>query len=812
MILTDSNNNYSFDLLKLQDAISSYKSSFADSIWPEEEYKWEAIKCFQDNWNINAPDFAEMLEASLKKTLNLLTSARRFAKNMIVEFATMFPEDVRAMFINLYDESRDVYERINQFITMSDELLPKWLAIKGLPDGRMHFQNINAVTIYLWLKFPNKYYIYKYTLIKKVAEKLDSSYMIKQGNNAENIRSFMKLYNEIRQVLQSDPEMKMMLDDHLNEKCYSDPSLNTMTMDLGFYIGQSYMVSSNKQNEVYGADYESGLTVDDWIELLQNKTVFTENALEIVKCFKDYGGEASCAMIAQKYGRTAGFYNIGSTKLAKRIIKYTGCPNPQNSDGTDSFWPVLYTGRNATSDEYGAFIWKLRPQLSEALDSVDLSDIELYGNHSDENDNTTHYWWLDANPNIWSFSNISVGQCEEYSLYNSNGNKRRVFQNFLDAKVGDKVIGYESAPIKQIVALAEVAEEQDGETIMFRKTENLENTIDYQTLKDCDELTNMEFFLNPRGSLFKLTEDEYNFIMDLIRENNRAEKEETLPKYSEEDFLREVFMPKERYERLVSVLKDKKNIILQGAPGVGKTFAAKRLAYSIMGVKDDNRIEFVQFHQNYSYEDFVMGYKPSEAGFELRNGIFYRFCQKAANQPDQDFFFIIDEINRGNMSKIFGELLMLIEKDYRGEKATLAYNGMQFSVPKNLYIIGMMNTADRSLAMIDYALRRRFSFFKMTPGFVTDGFIKYQNEIGNDTFDALIARICELNKEITTDKSLGEGFCIGHSYFCNISDCTEELLKSIVEAEIIPMLEEYWFDDDTKIKRWSNNLNGVFNG
>ena len=174
-----------------------------------------------------------------------------------------------------------------------------------------------------------------------------------------------------------------------------------------------------------------------------------ENALEIVKCFKDYGGEASCAMIAQKYGRTAGFYNIGSTKLAKRIIKYTGCPNPQNSDGTDSFWPVLYTGRNATSDEYGAFIWKLRPQLSEALDSVDLSDIELYGNHSDENDNTTHYWWLDANPNIWSFSNISVGQCEEYSLYNSNGNKRRVFQNFLDAKVGDKVIGYESAPIKQ---------------------------------------------------------------------------------------------------------------------------------------------------------------------------------------------------------------------------------------------------------------------------------------------------------------------------------------------------------------------------
>ena len=147
-------------------------------------------------------------------------------------------------------------------------------------------------------------------------------------------------------------------------------------------------------------------------------------------------------------------------------------------------------------------------------------------------------------------------------------------------------------------------------------------------------------------------------------------------------------MTEKRYENLVAVLRNKKNIILQGAPGVGKTFAARRLAWSMMGEQDDSRIEFVQFHQNYSYEDFMMGYKPVEDGFELKYGIFYRFCQKAANQPDKEFFFIIDEINRGNMSKIFGELLMLIEKDYRGTKATLAYNGLSFSVPKNLYTDG----------------------------------------------------------------------------------------------------------------------------
>ena len=163
------------------------------------------------------------------------------------------------------------------------------------------------------------------------------------------------------------------------------------------------------------------------------------------------------------------------------------------------------------------------------------------------------------------------------------------------------------------------------------------------------------------------------------------------------------------------------------------------------------------------------------------------------------------------MSKILGELMMLIEKDYRGTKITLAYNGLPFSVPRNLYIIGMMNTADRSLAMIDYALRRRFSFFEIEPGFRSEGFKKYQASFENDTFNLLIDRIVELNKEIVTDGSLGSGFCIGHSYFCGQSECTEEWMREVVEYDIIPMLNEYWFDDKGKVQRWENNLHGIFN-
>ena len=278
------------------------------------------------------------------------------------------------------------------------------------------------------------------------------------------------------------------------------------------------------------------------------------------------------------------------------------------------------------------------------------------------------------------------------------------------------------------------------------------------------------------------------------------------PAYDAEDFLEEVFMDEESYETLVGLVRNKKNVILQGAPGVGKTFAAKRLAYSMMGEKDPNRVMMVQFHQSYSYEDFIMGFRPSEKGFELKHGAFYNFCKQAEIDSENEYFFIIDEINRGNLSKIFGELFMLIETDKRGVELQLLYSDEKFSVPGNVYIIGMMNTADRSLAMLDYALRRRFAFFEMKPGFDTDGFRAYRMGLASEKFDRLINNIDSLNTAIAADDSLGEGFCIGHSYFCNLKKVTDQALSGIVEYELIPLLKEYWFDEPTKVKDWANIL------
>lgn len=285
-------------------------------------------------------------------------------------------------------------------------------------------------------------------------------------------------------------------------------------------------------------------------------------------------------------------------------------------------------------------------------------------------------------------------------------------------------------------------------------------------------------------------------------------EEKEFPEYSVEKFLEEVYMDGDSYDTLVELIRVKKNVILQGAPGVGKTFAAKRLAYSMMGVKDQERVMMVQFHQSYTYEDFIEGFRPSSTsnGFEIKKGSFYNFCKKAADDLENEYFFIIDEINRGNLSKIFGELFMLIENDKRGNALQLLYSDEKFFVPANVYIIGMMNTADRSLAMLDYALRRRFAFFEMKPGFGSDGFREYRMALGNSKFDRLIDCVEKLNTVIEADDSLGEGFCIGHSYFCNLKTVTDKALSNIVEYEMVPLLKEYWYDEPIKVKDWTEKL------
>ncbi len=1103
------------DRSKLNDVIEKYKRDFNEH-WKDEKYKWEAVKHFQDNCDINAENFGEMFKEATGKTSNLLASGYAYPRAMILELAKADDNAVREMFRRLYDESLDLSKRVTAFIDTAEELRNKY------NDGtwKQHYQNTNYISTYLWLMYPDKYYIYKYELFKKCAETLDDTYRPKGNGAVDNVIGGFKMYDEIREALLADDDIRSMLDSVLTDSCYADPELVTATIDFGFYLARFYIESPKKWFPPL-EEYTPGVSVEDWLDLLNNKDVFDESSLIVIQRFYEIGGQATCSELAQKYGNTAMHYSGIVSGLAKRIHKKTDCPVIKNELGENSkWWPILFVGKDADKQQTGAYVWKLRDELREALDMLHDNNANNINNtnawllawnpknYDWENDDSQYSletmfrtikngggfytWWrcvsskikcgdlvymikLGAEPKgiiakgyaigesfiddnirfveiiltkaidyrkndtdiisqqqlkelfpeqqwspqgsgisikpeaakwlIYNFNNYSPS-CKEDELvsdneYTSNApviwkishgtnstgvskelrdifEKRKVvtmnrythplatskisqgesfmteiksgdyfylcyggeivlFGQFLNdsaklnpeiteqynddnwyereykliaeskdrtryngikkwwtpnhnstcVKVTDNKLFEELilqpyfgltledlqppnvysieqikdfysdsrtknwfAPIiealhnlggnadrhavhQKIIEMYSVSKEElakkhkSGHSIVLNDIDWARNYLTYEGFLDSDADSGI-WCLTDIGKTYQMTEELAQKIIRKWVLIKAAERNNTpipvidltpfykyrIEKYTKQDFLKEAYMTEEQYTTLTSLLEHKQNIILQGAPGVGKTFTAKRLAYSMMGEKDDNRIEFIQFHQSYSYEDFIMGYRPdSDNGFELKEGVFYRFCEKARKDSSRDYFFIIDEINRGNLSKIFGELLMLIEKDYRRESATLAYRDEKFYVPENLYIIGMMNTADRSLAMIDYALRRRFSFFEMEPGFDSDGFKKYSDSLNSERFKKLIEQIKALNKEIEADTSLGKGFCIGHSYLCNIrpEECTDEKLKMIVEYDIIPMLNEYWFDDKNNREKWSDNLRGIFN-
>ena len=381
------------DNIRFQELLKEYKNELKGPRWDDEKFKWQAIKGFQDNWDIEAIDFCTMLKNSLDKTFNLLASTHYFPGKMIKEFAQKESETVRQMFMDLFDESKDLYGRMVSFKAQSKQLVNKYWN-----PGKSDFQTENTITTYLWLRYPDKYYIYKFEEAKSLANELKTNYVFKAGDYKNNVENFIKLYDELSQELCKDLELKQIVQSKLEDDCYDDPKCKTLAIDFGYFVNQ-------RQKAAKIEDEKKSLNVKE--------------------------------------------------------------------------------------------------------------EIEEYNNL-----NEPHYWFLSANPKIWSMSSMPVGKEQSYTLYNDNGNKRRVFQNFLDAKVGDMIIGYESTPIKQVVAILEVIKEQDGERIYFKKVESLSSPIDFSLLKACPGLENMEFFVCSQGSLFKLMKNEYNLILDLIREEN----------------------------------------------------------------------------------------------------------------------------------------------------------------------------------------------------------------------------------------------------------------------------------------------------
>ncbi|BBF23310.1 hypothetical protein SUTMEG_12010 [Sutterella megalosphaeroides] len=593
-----------------------------------------------------------------------------------------------------------------------------------------------------------------------------------------------------------------------------------------------------------------------------------------------FGGTATCTQLAKAYGEEPNFYNTAGQELGRHVREARRIPELSGVDGP-KYWAVPFLGRDVDpktdGNVPGGFFWRLRPELAAALDATDWAadagDPVRLDEPSPENSNVElpawlsapradgRYWLLSANTKEWNYEDYKIGEEFQLSLTKLNGDPRSGQKHYRSARPGDVVLCRKKRA-GGLTAVAVVSRAQDGKAIHFKLLKILECPIEHQKLKEIavKSLKGME----AQGTFLPITPDEYAAIVRLIAPNEANDPVLPAPAtapcapcipYGEADFLHEVWMSEDDLRKLKGLLLHKKNVILQGPPGVGKTYAAKRLAWALAGEKDDTRIRCVQFHQSYSYEDFVWGFKPDGEGFVGRDGVFAEFCRRAAADPGKPYFFIIDEINRGNLSKILGEALMLIEADHRGEALQLASGGEAFTVPENLYIIGMMNTADRSIAIIDYALRRRFGFFTVRPAFKSDGFRQYADRVkqaialaeaaeapeasqkaqaeegGLETsarsercerFKRLVGAIVSLNDEIRNDPTLGKGFEVGHSFLAGAPlktsdseyvaidlEAFDTWFANLIDYELLPLLEEYWYDDEAKLAHWTDRLTAL---
>ena len=350
-------------------------------------------------------------------------------------------------------------------------------------------------------------------------------------------------------------------------------------------------------------------------------------------------------------------------------------------------------------------------------------------------------WWAVANPKVWSWDQLEKEKTVDFRY-------GRLKRNYSKAKIGDLVVGYQATPDKKIVAVAKVCRElsvdKNGDTtIGFEFVNRIDNGLTYSELQEDEVLSKAEPIIHRcQGTLFSLSEDESQHLFSLL-----AERENT-------------------------------NLLPDNSRTVGQ-------------------LTRVTFHPSYSYEDFIEGFRPvatssGNLNLKLQDGVFKRICQEAILNPDRQFLVLIDEINRANITKVFGELITLLELDKRGMSITLPQSNDSFKIPDNVSIIATMNTADRSIKLLDAALRRRFSFFEIMP----DSELLVGAVIGPLALDTFLTQI---NRRVST--KFGPEKQVGHSFLMSGEEAIvepEEFARRF-RQEILPLLQEYCFDDYTML-------------
>lgn len=810
------------DIAKLQAEIAAYKKDFQRVI-NDENYKWEAVKCFKDNFRIDAEDFPSMLERALEKSDNLLSRMNYYAKGVILEIAHYDPEYTRTMFQNLFDESEPVLNRMKQFEDDAEIYFT-------FGKGQNTYQGANTTSVYLFFNDPEKYYIYLSMKFEYCARQLGFDNIPKAGS-MERVQAYFDMADQIWEYAKTDTELIKMNQARLSSECYEDPQNHILAEDLVYFINWSYKSAHmSKENKAYAGywpsvdEYDPGLTAEQYENVFSDEKIIRRDWLDTLYYLYKMGGEGTCKQISVRYGNTFGHYNSNATSVAKKVCAATDCSLFIDEDGRERYWTVLFVGKDAAGGD-GSWIWKLRTPVREAIHSMEEKGLlEFNKNLVDYPKNMILYGPPGTGKTyrtvlyavaIIEGRNLDDVMAEEYddvkARYDEYVAKDQIafttfhqsygYEEFIEGikPVMDETTEDEGADVKYTVetgifkrfceqAMTPVQVSQAlGGDFGFNKTPvvwkvSLDGTGDNPVREECLANGHIRIGWDSYGETIT---DETDFSVDKGKVvlnafiNKMRVGDVVLSCYSAStiDAIGVVtgeYEWHQEYDRLRRLRKVK--------------WLAKGLSYNVVEMNGGSTMTLATVYKmNVSMADVL---RILEEVTTTNN--------KSELVPNQErYVFIIDEINRGNISKVFGELITLIEPSKRiGQseelKLLLPYSKKAFGVPNNVYIIGTMNTADRSIALMDTALRRRFHFIEMQP----NPDVLAEIDIEGINISEML-RVINKRIEILCDRE----HTIGHSYFMPLKDTpTLDCLAGIFKNSIIPLLQEYFFDDYEKIR------------
>lgn len=790
--------------------VSQYKESFV-AWFPEEVYKWRAVQCFQEHWNPERADFAEMLKESLAQAGNLMDTNYSFPRKMITFFAEKEPDTVRGMFQRLLAPQADIVEEIQNFEKSADTLLAKYQFKESM---KQHYQGDRTICTYLFFAQPDRYFLYQYGKLKAFLAETGLQAACKMGDS-QNILTYQEVGNRVLSCVQQDSELLNMFQikrAELGREYYPDAEHHLLADDI-IYFG-SQLNKSDYWPSL--AEYDPEINTEQWLELLADRTVCTVENLQILKAIQQAGGEATCKQLSLRLGDTSAHYNGSMVQLARRVQEKTGCPLVQNENNDQKWWPILFVGRTALQDQPGTYSWKLRDELADALKR--LPPIEV--NKPMPFAKNTILYGPPGTGKTYQTVNYAVSIIEGKLLKDIQAeNHEEVLKRYRQYRQDGRIefttfhqsFGYEDF-IEGIRPVFAEDKEENPNDISYEIADGIFKKFCATAQPPVVDPNQNPYGFSENPTIWKvsLASTGDNPVRDYCMEHGciRIGWDEYGESITDDmDYhvggktVLNAFLSRMQPGDIILSCYTAHSIdaigVVTGEPEWHPEFEHYKRLRTVKWLVQRKNIGITEFRLEKSLTLSTVYRLNTTVATVIevlnKNGFSGSAPAKGTKGP---YVFIIDEINRGNISKIFGELITLIEPSKRlGQseelQAKLPYSHEAFGIPDNVYLLGTMNTADRSIALLDTALRRRFSFVEMMPDSdVLDG-IEVEGISVSGLLTTLNRRI-----EVLFDRE----HTLGHAFFTPLRQSPSiETLGEIFRDKVIPLLQEYFYDDYEKI-------------